>query len=68
VAIGEHSVALGTPAGRQEIKNDAVIISVGGEMPFEFLERLGISFHREAVQEVKPEGSGVSAEEARKAG
>jgi len=68
VAIGEHSVALGTPAGRQEIKNDAVIISVGGEMPFEFLERLGISFHCEAVQEVKPEGSGVSAEEARKAG
>ncbi len=55
-AIGENSVVLETPAGRREIKNDAVIVSIGGEMPFEFLERLGIAFHREAVVDKEPKG------------
>jgi hypothetical protein len=68
VAIGEDFVALETPGGRRDIKNDAVIISIGGEMPFEFLGRPGISFHREAVRDPKPDGSEVSAAEARRAG
>ncbi len=48
-SIGDHTVVIETSGGRKELKNDAVIVSIGGEMPFEFLERLGIAFHREAV-------------------
>jgi thioredoxin reductase (NADPH) len=50
-SIGAHSVVIETPGGRKELRNDAVIISIGGEMPFQFLERLGVAFHREAVKD-----------------
>lgn len=55
-SVAERSVVLETPGGHREIKNDAVIISIGGEMPFGFLERLGISFHRDAVDDAEPKG------------
>ncbi len=67
-AIEERSVILETPKGRTEIKNDAVIVSIGGEMPFEFLERLGISFHREAVEESAREGEGRGVPDRKVAG
>ncbi len=67
-AIEEGSVILETSAGRKKITNDAVIISIGGEMPFEFLERLGISFHREAVEDPAREGEDRSVSDKRVAG
>jgi thioredoxin reductase (NADPH) len=47
--IRPDSAILRLSGTEQEIKNDAVIISIGGEMPFALLERLGIGFHREAI-------------------
>ncbi len=48
--IGERSVALETPDGLREIKNDYVFVCAGGEMPFEFLQRLGIRFQDQSVR------------------
>jgi len=50
-AIGEHDVALETLQGSQTLPNDYVVVCVGGEMPFEFLQRAGIRFHRQMVAE-----------------
>ena len=48
--IGERLVAIETPDGLREIKNDYVFICAGGEMPFEFLQRLGIRFQDQSVR------------------
>jgi putative YpdA family bacillithiol system oxidoreductase len=48
--IGERSVALESPDGLREIKNDYVFVCAGGEMPFEFLQRLGIRFQDQSVR------------------
>jgi putative YpdA family bacillithiol system oxidoreductase len=57
--IKEQSVTLNTPGGVVELKNDFVFISVGGELPFEFLQRVGIRFHREVIAD--PESRPVTA-------
>ena len=47
--ITEQAVAIETGRGLQEIPNDFVFVNVGGEMPFQFLERVGIRFHRQML-------------------
>ncbi len=48
--ILEYEVILNSPAGRQEIKNTVVLVFAGGDMPFEFLQRIGIRFHTVEVE------------------
>ena len=48
--ILEHEVILDTPGGRREIRNDYVFVFAGGEMPFEFLKKIGIRFHTQLLQ------------------
>jgi putative YpdA family bacillithiol system oxidoreductase len=54
--ILDYGVILRSPAGRQEIKNDVVLVFAGGDMPFEFLQHIGIQFHTIEV-ESPPGGS-----------
>ena len=53
--IREQSVVLNSPQGVVELKNDFVFVCVGGELPFEFLQRVGIKFHREIIADPKPQ-------------
>jgi thioredoxin reductase len=48
--ILEHEVLLETPEGRKEVRNDYVFVFAGGEMPFEFLKKIGIQFHTQLLQ------------------
>jgi thioredoxin reductase (NADPH) len=48
--ILEYEAILKSPGGRQEIKNNVVLIFAGGDMPFEFLQRIGIQFHTVEVE------------------
>ena len=48
--ILEHEVILETPEGLKEIRNDYVFVFAGGEMPFEFLKKIGIQFHTQLLQ------------------
>lgn len=48
--ILEHEVILDTPGGRKELRNDYVFVFAGGEMPFEFLRKIGIQFHPQLLQ------------------
>ncbi len=48
--ILEHEVILETPEGRKEVRNDYVFVFAGGEMPFEFLKKIGIQFHTQLLQ------------------
>ena len=48
--ILEHEVILETPGGRKEVRNDYVFVFAGGEMPFEFLKKIGIQFHTQLLQ------------------
>jgi thioredoxin reductase (NADPH) len=45
--IREKSVVLTTQSGELEIPNDYVFIFAGGELPFEFLGRIGITMHQQ---------------------
>jgi len=47
--ILEHEVVLSTPGGEIRRKNDFVFIFAGGELPFEFLKKLGISMHQQSI-------------------
>ena len=48
--ILEYEVILKTPDGRKEIENNVVLVFAGGDMPFEFLQRIGIQFHTVEVE------------------
>jgi len=48
--IAEHAVVLETPDGVRDIKNDYVFVCAGGEMPFDFLKKLGIRFQDQSVR------------------
>lgn len=48
--ILQHEVILETPEGRREIRNDNVLVFAGGEMPFDFLKKIGIAFHTQLLQ------------------
>jgi putative YpdA family bacillithiol system oxidoreductase len=48
--IQQYHVILATPEGRREVKNDQVFVCIGGELPFEFLSRIGIDIHRQLVE------------------
>lgn len=47
--INETSVILCTENGVEEIKNDAVFIFAGGELPYDFLKKVGIQLQSQAV-------------------
>ncbi|HTY10018.1 MAG TPA: NAD(P)-binding domain-containing protein [Bacteroidota bacterium] len=47
--ILEDEVVLSTPGGEIRRKNDFVFIFAGGELPFEFLKKLGISMHQQSI-------------------
>jgi thioredoxin reductase len=47
--IRESSVLLATQNGEQEIKNSHVFIFAGGELPNEFLKKIGIQMHSQVV-------------------
>ncbi|MFA5834771.1 MAG: NAD(P)-binding domain-containing protein [Bacteroidota bacterium] len=47
--IREDSVLLQTPGGEQELKNAHVFIFAGGELPNEFLKKIGIQMHTQVV-------------------
>jgi putative YpdA family bacillithiol system oxidoreductase len=49
LAIQPENVLLQTTAGDQAVPNDEVFIFAGGEMPFDFLGRIGIQFHAQDV-------------------
>lgn len=48
--ILETSVTLTTPDGELQLPNDFVFIFAGGELPFEFLKKIGISMQRQEVE------------------
>ncbi len=48
-AITERHVLLSTPDGDVQLQNDFVFICAGGEMPFEFLKKIGISMHQQII-------------------
>ena len=48
--ILEHEVILELPEGRKEVRNDYVFVFAGGEMPFEFLKKIGVQFHTQLLQ------------------
>ena len=54
--IREKEVVLETTRGREVLPNDYVFVCIGGEMPFGFLERVGIGFHRTVVTDAPPGG------------
>ena len=43
--IRQNSVLLTTPEGDKEVLNDYVFVFAGGELPFEFLKKIGIEMH-----------------------
>lgn len=47
--ISETSVILCTENGVEEIENDAVFIFAGGELPYDFLKKVGIQLQSQAV-------------------
>ena len=47
--ILDDSVLLKTPDKTEKIKNDYVFIFAGGEMPFDFLKSIGISFYTQVI-------------------
>ena len=47
--IKERAVVLNTEDGKREIPNDYVFIFAGGEMPFEFLGKIGIAMYQQQV-------------------
>lgn len=47
--INETSVILCTENGVEEIENDAVFIFAGGELPYDFLKKVGIQLQSQAV-------------------
>jgi len=48
--IREQNVLLKTPHGNVEIPNEYVFIFAGGELPYEFLRKVGIAFHSAQLQ------------------
>jgi thioredoxin reductase len=48
--IERERVLLKTESGIQDLKNDWVFVFAGGEMPFEFLKKIGIQFQARMVQ------------------
>lgn len=48
--ILEDLVLLKTPGKSEKIKNDYVFIFAGGEMPYDFLKSIGISFYTQVIQ------------------
>jgi putative YpdA family bacillithiol system oxidoreductase len=57
IEIKEHEVTLETSHGPLRLKNNYVFVCIGGELPFEFLQEIGIKFHSQIV----PENSANSA-------
>jgi putative YpdA family bacillithiol system oxidoreductase len=47
--IKQHDVLLSTPNGDIQVQNDFVFICAGGEMPFEFLKKIGISMQQQLI-------------------
>jgi thioredoxin reductase (NADPH) len=47
--IREHSIVLTTPRGDVELPNDYVFIFAGGELPFDFLGRIGIMMQQQKL-------------------
>jgi putative YpdA family bacillithiol system oxidoreductase len=47
--ILDDSVVLNTPDIPEKIKNDYVFIFAGGEMPYDFLKSIGISFYTQVI-------------------
>lgn len=50
VEIQPDKVVLRTPDGDREMKNQWVFIFAGGEMPFEFLKKIGIEFQAQLIR------------------
>ena len=48
--INESDVILSTSEGEKKIPNEYVFIFAGGEMPFEFLKKIGIDMHQQQIQ------------------
>ncbi len=47
--IKEHDVLLSTPNGDVRLQNDFVFICAGGEMPFDFLKKIGILMQQQMI-------------------
>jgi dihydropyrimidine dehydrogenase (NAD+) subunit PreT len=63
IAIEEGLVRLKTKEGEGRLKNDKVIVSVGGEVPTEFLKSIGVS-----IKKYKGEEKGAEKGAAQKPG
>ena len=42
VSIDEHHVVLDTASGREQVRNDHVIVQIGGQPPSDLLRTIGI--------------------------
>ena len=47
--IRENSVVISTSEGDKEIPNDYVFVFAGGELPFDFLKKIGIEMHTQQM-------------------
>ena len=47
--IHEHEVLLSTQDGEVRLQNDFVFIFAGGELPFDFLKKLGVSMRQQLI-------------------
>jgi thioredoxin reductase len=47
--IRPHEVVLGTAQGERTVQNDLVYVFAGGELPSEFLQRIGVKFRSEEM-------------------
>ncbi|MGC4114758.1 MAG: NAD(P)-binding domain-containing protein [Myxococcales bacterium] len=66
--ITEKDVALTTPQGPVTLANDFVIASIGGELPLEFLQKMGVGvrrFHGEELHKDSALAAGPGVRETR---
>jgi putative YpdA family bacillithiol system oxidoreductase len=63
--VGAHEVSLTTPQGPSTLENDFLIVLIGGELPLEFLQKMGVSVKRFHGETPKARGSTPGVREDR---
>ncbi|HEY3451641.1 MAG TPA: NAD(P)-binding domain-containing protein [Myxococcales bacterium] len=55
--IGEREATLTTPGGPVTLPNDYVLVSIGGELPLEFLQKMGVGVRRFHGEELRKDSA-----------
>jgi putative YpdA family bacillithiol system oxidoreductase len=58
--IRADSVALDTAGGREVVPNDYVVIRIGGEPPYPFLQRIGVRIVAKEIALAEPQGANAA--------